>query len=160
MRTAARTRSLPQVEVRSATPDDLDTVVALEQNVFAADCLARKCLKRFLSVTTAQVLIAECDGEALGCAIISFRASSSLARLYSLGVARSAEGSGIAAILIDAAEEAARARGCAQIRLEVHEANPRAIACYRKAGYVEFGRHVGYYKDLGDALRFRKDLAA
>jgi ribosomal-protein-alanine N-acetyltransferase len=160
MRTAALKRSLPQVEVRSGTPDDLDVVVALEQNVFAADCLARKCLKRFLSVRTAQVLIAEYDGEALGCAIVSFRASSNLARLYSLGVARSAEGSGIAAILIDAAEAAARVRGCAQIRLEVHEDNPRAIACYRKAGYVEFGRHVGYYKDLGDALRFRKDLAA
>jgi len=42
----------------------------------------------------------------------------------------------------------------------VHENNPRAIACYRKAGYTEFGRHVGYYKDLGDALRFRKALAA
>jgi len=160
MRTAALKRSMPQVEVRAGTPDDLDIVVALEANVFAADCLARKCLKRFLSVPTAQVLIAECDGKTIGCAIVSFRAANSLARLYSLGVTPLAEGAGVAAILLDAAEAVARRRGCSEIRLEVHENNPRAIACYRKAGYIEFGRHVGYYKDLGDALRFRKALAA
>jgi [ribosomal protein S18]-alanine N-acetyltransferase len=159
MRTAALKRSAPHVHVRAGAIGDLDVLVALEQSVFAADCMARKNLQRFLSVATAEVLIADCDGDAVGCAIVSFRATNHLARLYSLAVARAAEGSGVAAILLDAAEAAARSRNCAQIRLEVHENNARAIACYRKAGYQEFGRHVGYYKDLGDALRFRKELA-
>ena len=60
--------------------------------------------------------------------------------------------------LLAAAEEAAQRRVRSEIRLEVHEKNVRAIACYRKAGYQEFGRHSGYYRDLGDALRFRKRL--
>jgi ribosomal protein S18 acetylase RimI-like enzyme len=158
MRTAALKRSAPQVHIRAGAPGDLDVLMALEQSVFVADCMARKNLKRFLFVATAEVLIADCDGGAVGCAIVSFRAASNLARLYSLAVARAAEGSGVAAILLDASEAAARARGCTQIRLEVHENNARAIACYRKAGYREFGRRVGYYKDFGDALRFRKNL--
>jgi ribosomal protein S18 acetylase RimI-like enzyme len=158
MRTAALKLSVPQVEVRSGTIDDLDALMALEASVFAADCMARKNLKRFLSVPTADVLIADCNGEMLGCAIVSFRVASQLARLYSMAVAQASEGSGVAALLLGAAEAAACARACTQIRLEVHEDNGRAIACYRKAGYREFGRHVGYYRDLGDALRFRKDL--
>lgn len=158
MRTAALKRSAPRVHIRAATLDDLDALMTLEQSVFAADCMARKNLKRFLSVTTADVLIADCDGQAVGCAIVSFRTESNLARLYSLAVLHTVEGCGVAATLLDAAEAAARARNCRQMRLEVHERNARAIACYCKAGYCEFARRVGYYKDLGDALRFRKDI--
>ena len=159
MRTAALKRSAPRVHIRAATLDDLDALMTLEQSVFAADCMARKNLKRFLCVPTAVVLIADCDGEALGCAIVSFRAASDQARLYSLAVARPSEGCGIATLLLEGAETAARQRNCRQIRLEVHERNARAIACYCKVGYCEFERRVGYYKDLGDALRFRKDIA-
>jgi [ribosomal protein S18]-alanine N-acetyltransferase len=158
MRTAALKRSVPHVEIRAGTIDDLDALMALEASVFAADCMARKNLKRFLCVPTADVLVADCEGEVLGCAIVSFRAANSLARLYSLAVAQASEGCGVASMLLATAEALARARACTQIRLEVHEDNSRALACYRKAGYREFGRHVGYYRDFGDALRFRKDL--
>jgi [ribosomal protein S18]-alanine N-acetyltransferase len=158
MRTAALKRSLPQVEIRAARADDLDVLVALEQSVFATDCMSRTSLKHFLCAATADVLIAECNGEVAGCAIVLYRANSDLARLYSLAVAPACEGCGIAPALLDAAEAAACAHHCAQMRLEVHENNARAIACYRKAGYRAFGRHTGYYRDLGDALRFRKHL--
>jgi ribosomal protein S18 acetylase RimI-like enzyme len=43
------------------------------------------------------------------------------------------------------------------MRLEVHQGNHAAIACYRKSGYREFARHR-YYEDGGDALRFEKRL--
>jgi [ribosomal protein S18]-alanine N-acetyltransferase len=158
MRTAALKRSLPQVRVRPGCVDDLDALAALERDVFAADCMSAKSLRHFLSAPTADTLIAECDGDLAGCAIVLFRAGSDLARLYSLAVAPACEGCGLAPALLIAAEDAGRARHCAELRLEVHERNSRAIACYRKAGYREFGRHVGYYKDLGDALRFRKTL--
>lgn len=161
MRSAVLRRSAPQVQVRvrAGTLDDLAALVALERRVFAHDAMSRACLRRFLHVATADVLIAECGGALAGCAIVLFRAASSLARLYSLAVARECEGCGVAPALLDACERAAAARRCIEIRLEVHEDNPRAIACYRKAGYETFGRHVGYYRDLGDALRFRKRLA-
>jgi len=158
MGTAAFKRSLPQVDVRAAHADDLDALVMLERTVFADDCMSRASLKRFLSRPTAEVLLATCGGDVAGCAIVLFRAGSNLARLYSLAVAPSCEGCGVAPLLLHAAEASAGARHCTELRLEVHENNGRAIACYRKAGYCEFGRLTGYYNDLGDALRFRKVL--
>jgi len=67
-------------------------------------------------------------------------------------------GRGVGPMLLEAAEEAALARDCKSIRLEVHETNHAAISRYRKSGYREFGRRVGYYEDGGDALRFEKRL--
>jgi ribosomal-protein-alanine N-acetyltransferase len=159
MRTAAFTRSVPQVGVRAARANDLDALIALERSVFAADCMSRTSLRHFLCSPTADVLIAECGGDITGCAIVLFRSKSDLARLYSIAVAPACEGCGVAPALLAAAEAAACNHRCAQLRLEVHECNSRAIACYRKAGFCEFGRHTGYYRDLGDALRFRKQLA-
>ena len=67
-------------------------------------------------------------------------------------------GRGVGPMLLAAAEEAALARDCRSIRLEVHETNHAAIARYRKSGYREFGRLRRYYEDGGDALRFEKRL--
>jgi hypothetical protein len=61
-------------------------------------------------------------------------------------------------MLLAAAEEAALARDCTSIRLEVHTTNHVAISRYRKSGYRQFGRHLKYYADGGDALRFEKRL--
>ena len=82
-----------------------------------------------------------------------------MARLYSVAVAPHMGGRGIASLLLDAAEDRARARKCRAIRLEVHETNQRAISRYHKCGYREFGRHPAYYEDGGDALRFEKPIA-
>ena len=149
------------IRIRSGIASDIDALLALERNVFAGDCMSRKSLRRFLSVLTAVVLIAQRNDAVAGCAVLLLRASSpEMARLYSLAVDPAHEGCGIGPLLLQACEEAARAHGRAQLRLEVHENNERAISLYRKEGYAEFGRRVGYYKDLGDALRFRKALVA
>lgn len=55
-----------------------------------------------------------------------------LARLY---VERHHHGTGVAARLLDAALDAARAFGAASIRLSVWQRNPRGIAFYRKWGF-------------------------
>ena len=81
-----------------------------------------------------------------------------MARLYSIAVAPHLAGRGVGSMLLAAAEEAALARDCTSIRLEVHETNHAAISRYRKSGYREFGRHARYYDDGGDALRFEKRL--
>ena len=149
------------IRIRPGAMSDIDALIARERNVFAAKCMSRKSLRRFLSVPTATVLIAEHGKMVAGCAVLLMHASTpAMARLYSIAVAPANEGHGIGPMLLHSCEEAARQHGRAQIRLEVHEQNQRAIGLYRKEGYAEFGRHVGYYKDLGDALRFRKELAA
>jgi hypothetical protein len=83
-----------------------------------------------------------------------------VARLYSIAVAPHMSGRGVGPMLLRAAEDAALARDCRTIRLEVHETNHAAISRYRKSGYREFGKREKYYEDGGTALRFEKRLGA
>jgi len=62
-----------------------------------------------------------------------------LKRLY---VTRACQGKGVAQALMDAALEAARARGAQTLWLGVWERNPRAVAFYAKYGFVRVGQHT------------------
>ena len=62
-----------------------------------------------------------------------------LKRLY---VARTWHGQGVAQALVEAAFEAARARGAQTLWLGVWELNPRAIAFYVKYGFTRVGEHT------------------
>lgn len=70
---------------------------------------------------------------------------------------------GIAARLLDAALDAARADGSTAVHLEVRDGNG-AIELYRRAGFVQVGRRRHYYRGRGgrhfDALTFKCPLAA
>src|SRR5262245_36717398 len=153
-------RSAPPVRVRAAKAHDLDALIELENRVFANDRLSRPSLRHFLQSPAAAWLVADGWGGLACTAIVLFRSRSALARLYSIAVAPSMSGRGVAPTLLKAAERIARRRGCGTIRLEVHVKNHAAIARYRKEGYAEFGRHRRYYDDGGDALRFQKQLTA
>jgi ribosomal protein S18 acetylase RimI-like enzyme len=148
-----------EIAVRPATPADLDALVALENEVFRGDQMSRRSFRRFLGSPLAATIVAELRGKLAGYALVLFRSGRAAARLYSIAVAPHAGGRRIGATLLGAAEQAAIARGTSVLRLEVHEANPAAIALYKKAGYREFGRHHEYYEDKGHALRFEKRLA-
>ena len=62
-----------------------------------------------------------------------------LKRLY---VARAWHGQGVAQALMDAALDAARARGAQTMWLGVWERNPRAVAFYRKYGFTRVGEQT------------------
>src|SRR5215469_10622018 len=150
--------ALPSVRIRRGKPADLDALWDLENRVFATDRMSRRSLRRLLASPSAAAIVAQSDGVIAGVAVVLFRATSRIARLYSLAVAPKHKGRGIASALLVAAEKTARSRNCQWLRLEVHEKNRAAIKVYRKAGYHEFGRHRQYYHDRGDALRFEKRL--
>jgi ribosomal protein S18 acetylase RimI-like enzyme len=145
--------------IRPATPADLDALIALENAAFGADRISRRGFRRFLVSPSAVLVVCEADTGVIGYALILFRDGSALARLYSIALAPSAIGRGMGELLLVAAEEKARERGAAFMRLEVNEINAPALALYRKAGYREFGRRSDYYADGGHALRFEKRLA-
>jgi ribosomal protein S18 acetylase RimI-like enzyme len=75
--------------------------------------------------------------DAPGCVVA--RAPGEIQRLY---VARDWHGRGIAQELMRACMEAMRERGSDVVWLGVWERNPRAIAFYRKFGFVPVGDHV------------------
>jgi ribosomal-protein-alanine N-acetyltransferase len=147
------------IKVRRGTPADLDALCELENRVFETDRMSRRSLRRLLAAPSAVVLVAQTDAGIAGATVLLFRATSTMARLYSLAVAPRHTGRGVASTLLSAAEKAARNRKCGVLRLEVHEKNHGAIKCYRKAGFLEFGCHRHYYEDKGHALRFEKRLA-
>jgi len=147
------------VRLRPAAAADLDALLALEHAAFATDHLSRRSFRRFLASPHASMTVAEHAGKLAGYVLVLFRSTSAVARLYSIAVAAGAAGRGIGPMLLAAAEQSALRRGCARLRLEVHEGNAPAIRRYRKAGYRLFGHHRNYYGDRGNALRFEKQLA-
>ena len=73
-----------------------------------------------------------------------------------MAVAREWRGRGVGSALLAAAIEWARGRGLHKLSLSVFPHNARAIALYRKFGFVEEGRRVKHYRrvsgELWDAL--------
>jgi diamine N-acetyltransferase len=93
-------------------------------------------------------LLAERDGHLVGFAQLRWgsapacvggQAPGEIQRIY---VARDWQGKGIAQELMAACLEALRARGSDVAWLGVWERNPRAMAFYRRIGFVERGAHV------------------
>jgi len=148
-----------RVRLRPGKPAELDSLLALERKAFDTDHLSLRSFRHLLTSPTAAFIVADHDGRLAGYAVVLFRPRSNVARLYSIAVAPAMSGQGIGPRLLDAAERVARRRRCAVLRLEVHERNAAAIRRYRKSGYQLFGRHLDYYDDHGNALRFEKPLA-
>lgn len=158
MRQPLATKPPHKFRVRRGRLADLDVLCELETKVFKTDRMSRRSLKGLLVSPAAVTLVAQSEAGLAGMALLLFRANSTVARLYSLAVAPKYTGLGVASTLLTAAATAARGRRCDRLRLEVHEKNHNAIKCYRKAGFVEFGRYLQYYQDKGHALRFEKRL--
>ncbi len=146
------------LRLRKAERRDIDALVTLEHGAFVTDRLSRRSIARLINSPTAEVIVAEDGAHIAGVVMVLFRPHSSVARLYSIAVAAHTVGRGVAVRLLEAAEQAALARGMRLMRLEVNERNHAAIKLYRKGGYREFGRHCRYYEDGADALRFEKQL--
>ena len=147
--------------VRPAVPGDLDALVVLEQRSFDADRISRDQYRRHLRSDSALVLIAASSTQPeqlLGSALVFFRRTSAVARLYSLAVQSQARGRGIGVALLEAATTGAARRGCRALRLEVRTDNGAAIRLYERRGFVPIGRINAYYEDGADALRYELAL--
>lgn len=145
--------------IRKARASDVDDLVAMEEAVFASDRISRRSFGRLIASPTADVLVAEAEGGSLAAyALVLWRKGSSAARLYSLAVAPRSAGAGIGRALLDAALATAAERDCRELRLEVREDNPRAIALYERAGFVFTDRLPDYYADGQAALRYARPV--
>lgn len=140
--------------LRDATPADLPALLALEAR-FPGDRVSARQFLHHMRSHSARLRVAD---DASGYALVFLRRGSTLARLYSIAVDPAARGRGLGHALLADAERAARGAGADRLRLEVRVDNPAAIALYLSRGYEEFGRHVDYYDDGTDALRFERRL--
>ncbi|SKA07935.1 GNAT family N-acetyltransferase/peptidase C39 family protein [Consotaella salsifontis] len=148
------------IRLRPASQDDVDHLVELESEAFDADRITRRSFRNLIQSKSAVVTLAvDPDTDALlGYAALLIRASTALARLYSIAVARRAAGRGVGRALLSGMEREAFGRDRIALRLEVREDNQPAISLYRSEGYRPIGRYLDYYADHSPALRFEKTL--
>ncbi len=144
--------------IRRGSLADVEAVLALEA-LFPSDRMSRRSVRRFLSVPTAQLLIAEgANAAVVGNLVWLRRKGSRAARIYSVVVAPAARGQRWGERLVAAMETAAAASGCERATLEVRADNAAARALYAKLGYREAQALPGYYDDGSDGLRLVKPL--
>ncbi|MYM64385.1 GNAT family N-acetyltransferase/peptidase C39 family protein [Pseudomaricurvus sp. HS19] len=151
------------LQLRAATEEDVDQLLAIEQQCFSSDRLSRRSFRRWLKARHALLLVAqrsesEAGGDLLGYGLAWLHKGTRLARLYSLAVLPAARGLGVARQLMEALEKGAAARGRLYMRLEVAKRNQRAIDLYQACGYQVFGEYFDYYEDHDDALRMQKKI--
>lgn len=145
--------------LRFAHVDDIDQLVALEQQAFMLDRISRRSWRHLEQSRSAILLVADMESAVAGCAVILLRRHSSVARLYSLAVDTNARQAGIGRALTIEASLVAAQRGCAEIRLESRIDNPRAHTLFRSLGFTPFGALLNnYYADGTSAIRFRHKL--
>lgn len=101
-------------------------------------------------------VIAEVEGEPIGCGAIRplNEEHIELKRFY---VDRRFRQRGVASRMLAYLEERALQRGYRKLRLETGEAQPEAIALYRKFGYAPIDRY-GEYVDCELSLCFEKTI--
>jgi ribosomal-protein-alanine N-acetyltransferase len=167
--------------MRAMVPADLVDVIALEHELFPddpwtpemfADEVAQPPESRLYLLAEAEAG----DGGVADREIVSGRGAASglvmagyaglmfipggtQADVLTIAVRPAYWGQGIGSALLGALLGAARARGRAEVFLEVRADNPRARGLYLRRGFEELGVRRGYYQPSGvDAIVMRKDL--
>jgi ribosomal-protein-alanine N-acetyltransferase len=169
------------VSLRPMTVADLVDVIALEHELFPDDPWTPEMFADEVAQPPESrlYLIAEAEGGDGGVAhseIVSGRGVPSgpvmagyaglmfvpggtQADVLTIAVRQAHWGKGIGSALLGALLDAARARGCAEVFLEVRADNPRAHGLYLRRGFEDLGIRRGYYQPSGmDAIVMRKDL--
>ncbi|MBM3945250.1 MAG: GNAT family N-acetyltransferase [SAR202 cluster bacterium] len=146
------------MKLRKATIGDLDTLTHLEDVVFDQYRYTRSQLKHLLTRAKATTYVMEDGGEIAGWAIMLWKKSVKVGRLYSLGVRADYRRRGIANELLGRLEKDAKARGCDRVSLETQASNADGRPFYSKRGYTVVETMQGYFVDGADAVRMMKWL--
>ena len=148
---AAKPKAPPKPKIRDAKPSDAAALSKLFD--FLGHPIEEKAVKKNLSAlkkTGELPLVATLDKQVVGvCGInrrIAVHRSAPLGRISVLGVAEKAQGHGIGRMLVEAAEEWMRKKGCKLVEVTSNDSRSAAHAFYR---------HLGYERT---SIRFAKDL--
>jgi GNAT superfamily N-acetyltransferase len=143
------------VEIRPATTDDLDGLVASSAALFAEDAATRDPLRNaswpaahgaewcrdLLAKPQALVLVAVVNGEVAGHLIGIFSEPSAMwmagrAELASLHVRQDVRGQGVGGRLVDTFTGWAKDRGASRLHVTAYAANEPALRLYRSRGFA------------------------
>ncbi len=157
--------------ISKACKEDLNAILEIENENFGDDSFNRSQFARALKNERAIFIKAEIPGlngakkklagYALGfCKKVGKPGSQYFsAYLYSIAVAKAAQGMSIGKKLLLEFHRLVKSRDCAIIYLEVRTDNAAAIKLYESFGYIRKGVIQNFYHDLSPAFKyFKNDL--
>jgi len=146
------------VRIRDFRMGDFETVYRLDQACFEPGiAYPRAELRRFLSLSTAQAIVAETGDRLVGFAVgyVSVRR---LGHVVTLDVAEDARRSGVGRALLAELLWRFEAEDVEEVRLEVDMQNETAIAFYERFGFARKRRLPDYYGPNRPAWEMRRSL--
>ncbi|BDV29809.1 ribosomal protein S18-alanine N-acetyltransferase [Microbacterium terricola] len=147
--------------VRTATPDDLDAIMALERASFPTDAWSDAMMRAELASPHGRYVVDEEAGRMLGYGGVRAVSGAADADIQTIAIAEHARGRGRGRTLLRELLATARDRGARDLFLEVRADNPVAQALYASEGFAEIGRRPRYYQpDDIDAVIMQLDLVA
>jgi ribosomal-protein-alanine N-acetyltransferase len=146
-------------QLRRATPDDLDAIMAIEHTVFASDAWSEESMAAELGDRHGYYLVAFPVGEPSRVeAYAGLRAPNRepQADIQTIAVAGTARRQGLGRVLMQTLIGEARQRGAQEVFLEVRADNPGAQALYESLGFEAIAIRPRYYQpDDVDAIVMR-----
>jgi ribosomal-protein-alanine acetyltransferase len=139
-------------ELRVATPDDIDTVMALETATFDSDAWSAESMSSELASPHTYYLVAfdrARPDELAGYGGLLAPRGSDDADIQTLAVSPSARRVGLGRTLVVALLAEAAARGAGAVFLEVRADNPNARALYDSLGFEQISVRAKYYQPDG-----------
>ncbi|PIP94879.1 MAG: hypothetical protein COW00_14460 [Bdellovibrio sp. CG12_big_fil_rev_8_21_14_0_65_39_13] len=144
--------------IRSASLNDIPSLVQLEQSCFKYYLLDKKSFSRFIKSKTSELFVAEVGSQIVAYSLMLYRKNSKKARLYSIAVDEKYRKHKIATRLLAFGEELVRQKGMREIALEVQVENTHVIQFYQKHGYIGKKTIPDYYESGQHAERMHKAL--
>lgn len=144
------------VTVKRIEEKDLDTLAALEQEIFS-DSWSREGLEESLSQNHALLLGAWADDVLAG--YLVFYYSPGEGEIVRIATAESMRRKGIASHLLLELENVCEEKEIEKLFLEVRESNETAIEFYKSHGFTEDGLRKNFYtKPVEDAVLMSRSL--
>lgn len=131
------------VSLRDARVEDLDAIERIERRCFS-DPWSRHSFASVLGEPAVHFAVATAGDRVVGYIVAWFIAGDG--EIGNIAVDDAFRGQGIGGRLLDAALEAARARGVEAVYLEVRESNAAAQRMYAHRGFSHVGRRRRYYR--------------
>ena len=154
------TNVAPAVDVRPATPADLDRIAEIEQASFA-DPWTFDALATALELAHIRFLVAEQDG-GTGSRLVGYVVALVMGdegEIADIAVDPSARRAGVGGLLLARVEEEMARCGVRSLFLEVRESNHAALGLYRGRGFEAVGRRRAYYRHpVEDALVLKREI--
>ncbi|MDR2163376.1 MAG: ribosomal protein S18-alanine N-acetyltransferase [Clostridiales Family XIII bacterium] len=144
------------IRIRSATTDDLDAIMALEESCFTLPWRREDLEIDIRENILSAYFVAETSGQVCGYAGMWMVCGE--CHIMTIAVAPGHRQAGIGAMLFMKLMDEARLRGANRYFLEVRMSNAPAIAMYEKFGFRRIDVRRAYYDDNGeDALIMCRD---